>query len=87
MADFKSFWCQSPVEFPLTLSLHCHKTTGLVKYFDKKHMLLHAVCHLTLCTWLQTPDIPASTGTTFYFLHLPFLSGMHLKLLCVLNTL
>jgi len=54
--------------FPLKLSLHCHETTGLVK---KK-----SLAHCTLLTWLQTPDIPTSSGTTFYFSHWIFHTGM-----------
>jgi len=52
--------------------MECSKTTGLVKCFNNKHMLLHAVCHLPQCMLfpqLGTPDIPTSSDTTFYFSH------------------
>jgi hypothetical protein len=58
------------VEFPLKLSLHYNETTGFIKFFDNKHVLLHAVHHITqytMFTWLQTPNIPTSSGTTFTF--------------------
>jgi len=48
-------------------SLHWHRSTGLVRCSDNKHTLLNSVRHLeqrVLFTWLKTPDIPASNGTT-----------------------
>jgi len=59
-----------PVEFSPKLSLYCHKTTGLVKRFENEHAHLHALCHFAQCELLirlQTPDIAASSGTTFTF--------------------
>jgi len=53
--------------------------------------LLHAVGHLAQCAlfaWLQTPIIPASSGTIFYISHWSFHSDVHFKLLCdFMNTL
>jgi hypothetical protein len=46
------------------------RTTGTVKSFDNKLTLLQAVRHLAQCApfaQLQTPDIPASSGTIFNF--------------------
>ena len=65
------------------LSLNCHRTTGLEKRFHKKLMLLHAAQHLAKCVLfiqLYTPDIPASSSTTFfYFSYMPFHSEKHVS--------
>jgi len=60
-----------PVEFLLKLSLHCHKTTGLVKCFENRHTLLNAEHHLAQCmlfTWLQTPVFLHPVVPPFTFL-------------------
>jgi hypothetical protein len=73
-----------PVELPAKLSLHCHKTTGLEKYFDNKYTILHAVHHLAqwvlfvgckLLTFTY-PVVP----TTFHFSQKSFHNCVHFKL-------
>jgi hypothetical protein len=81
MADCSACWCLSPVEFPLELSLHCHRITGLVKCFDNKRMLLHTIWilaqwHCLLSCKLLTFPHTMVPSLTF---PLSFHNGKHLN--------
>jgi hypothetical protein len=56
---------------PAGKMLYLHALLPKLSHFAvAKYTLLHAERHLAQCAlfaWLQTLDIPASSGTTFYF--------------------
>jgi hypothetical protein len=67
IGDCRSCWSKSHAEFCLKLSLHCYKTTGLVKCFDSKHVLLHDVCHPAQFTFLTLLTFPHPVVSPFTF--------------------